>query len=114
MSRGVDPVLKVGGRGTNLYTHMYAYYIYIYMYIYICHIIYYNISYILYHVYYSIYIYMYIYTYIYMTRNTHKYFFSIQNIINCWSGANSQLKKPLCYAIYNSYVGNIYLANPNH
>ena len=22
--RGVDPVLKVGGRGTNLYRHMYA------------------------------------------------------------------------------------------
>ena len=26
-----------------------------------------------------------------------------------WSGVNSKLKKPLCYAIYNSYVGNIYL-----
>ena len=35
--RGVDPVLKVGGRGTNLYIHNY---IYVYIYIIICHIIY--------------------------------------------------------------------------
>ena len=31
--RGVDPVLNVGGRGTNLYIHIYVCIIYIYIYI---------------------------------------------------------------------------------
>ena len=51
---GVDPVLKVGGRGTNLYRHICMHYIYIYTHyiyaLYIC-IIYICIIYIYIHIY---------------------------------------------------------------
>ena len=57
-SRGVDPVLKVGGRGTNLYIHI-CMHIYAYIYIYICIYIYIYI------------IYIYIYIYIYMRPEIH-------------------------------------------